>query len=128
MPDDDACYLLASWARQITIVILQLCRDARKLSSKARSTASQIATCLQIASPYIDSLPRYWVEPELEKLCLKVLKKLAEMCAVCHLSPAPVVFVLINSSGQIGCMSPQPSPSAIAIKTFSGAQPMAATP
>ncbi|KAH8885491.1 subtilisin-like protein [Thozetella sp. PMI_491] len=75
--DDDACYMLASWATPFTRAILEICRKKEKpLPKEALRKAGEIATRLHIVRPYIDSLPRYWIEPHLEYLCREMLKSL----------------------------------------------------
>lgn len=129
MPDDDACYLLSSWAKQVTTVILQICRDARRLPSAVRCAAGQIATWLKTVSPYIDSLPRYWIEPELENLCLEVLKRLAEMCAVRYNTPHLLDRTYAHHhSGLIVCTSQLHSPFETVTNSFFIQQPKDGTP
>ncbi|KAL2672487.1 hypothetical protein Neosp_013198 [[Neocosmospora] mangrovei] len=77
MADDDAAYMLASWAKQFSRVLLDICRSKqRRLPSNVLCLAGQIATRLQIVCPYIESLPRYWIEPDVNELCRGLLKHL----------------------------------------------------
>ncbi|KAH7305786.1 hypothetical protein B0I35DRAFT_483543 [Stachybotrys elegans] len=81
MADDDAAYMLASWAKQFTRHLLDICRSKRKkLSGDVLCQAGEIATRLQIVCPYIESLPRYWIEPDVNQLCCDLLKDLVTIC------------------------------------------------
>lgn len=78
MADDDAAYMLASWAKQFSRVLLDICRSKqRRLPGNVLCLAGQIATRLQIVCPYIESLPHYWIEPDINELCCDLLKHLA---------------------------------------------------
>ncbi|KPM39540.1 hypothetical protein AK830_g7031 [Neonectria ditissima] len=81
MPDDDASYILASWAKQFTRLLLEICRNMRKkLPRDILCKAGEIATRLQMVCPYIESLPRYWIEPDVDQLCRVMLKQLVTIC------------------------------------------------
>lgn len=96
MSDSEACYLLASCAAEITKVILGICRSDRKISSSGRrSIAGMIATRLHMIHTYLNSLPPYLVDPDIEKLCLTLLNQLAEICTV---STAPHLLSMSRAS------------------------------
>ncbi|KAH6989088.1 hypothetical protein BKA56DRAFT_575051 [Ilyonectria sp. MPI-CAGE-AT-0026] len=77
MSDDDASYMLASWAKQFTGVLLEICLKMRKkLPKDVLRKAGEIATRLRMVCPYIESLPRYWIETDVDQLCREILKHL----------------------------------------------------
>jgi hypothetical protein len=83
MSDHDAPFILVSWASPFAKALLEICVTRRKeLSAGVLSKAGGIATRLQLACPYIESLPRYWIEQDLEELCLVMLKQLVQICVV----------------------------------------------
>ncbi|KAK7424538.1 hypothetical protein QQX98_000503 [Neonectria punicea] len=95
MPDDDASYMLASWAKHFTRLLLEICRNMRKkLARDVLCKAGEIATRLQMVCPYIESLPRYWIEPDIDDLCRGMLEQLVTICLwpeKMHISSAFIV-------------------------------------
>ncbi|RSL91789.1 hypothetical protein CEP51_000029 [Fusarium floridanum] len=78
MADDNAVYLLASWAKEFSRVLLDICRsEKRRLPSNTLCLAGEVATRLHIVCPYIESLPEYWIESDLDQLCRDLLRHLA---------------------------------------------------
>lgn len=94
MSDDDASYMLASWAKQFTGVLLEICLKMRKkLPKDVLRKAGEIATRLRMVCPYIESLPRYWIETDVDQLCREILKHLVTISMVrlhSSLQPVPI--------------------------------------
>jgi hypothetical protein len=69
MPDDDASYILVSWAKPFTARLLEICRgtNRQKLARNTLQKAGEIATRLQMVCPYIESLPHYGIDQEVEQ-------------------------------------------------------------
>ncbi|RSM09094.1 hypothetical protein CDV31_007861 [Fusarium ambrosium] len=95
MADDDAAYMLASWAKPFSLLLLDICTSGRrKLTTDVRCLAGEIGTRLRTVCPYIESLPRYWIESDVNELCIKLLKQLATISMwpeKMQLLPGPVV-------------------------------------
>lgn len=81
MSDSDACNLLALCAAPITPVLLEICAG-RKLSGNRRSAVGTVATRLHIIRMYLDSLPPYLKDRDINQLSLKVLQQLIGACTV----------------------------------------------
>lgn len=87
-PDDNASYMLVSWAKQFTNILLEICRTEKlriKLPKDEFCKAGEIATRLQMVCPYIESLPHYWIDDDVDQLCREMMKKLVVICLVCDL-------------------------------------------
>lgn len=91
MSDHDAPYMLVSWAKPFTAALLDICvkMQKRRLPSSVLCKAGEIATRLQMACPYIESLPPYWIEPDVEQLGCDMLKQLVAICMVSSVQSFP---------------------------------------
>ncbi|RTE81290.1 hypothetical protein BHE90_004222 [Fusarium euwallaceae] len=81
MADDSAAYQLASYAKLLSPILLDICRnEKRRLSKNVHCMVGEIATRLRVAYTLIEPLPWYSIEPEVNDICLEMLKTLAVIC------------------------------------------------
>ncbi|ORY63910.1 uncharacterized protein BCR38DRAFT_433435 [Pseudomassariella vexata] len=81
MPAEEACHLLASCAREISKVVFRVIRPYQKRVSVSHiRVAAEIGTQLHLFHSYVDSLPPYWIDHDIEQLCKRVLEELVTIC------------------------------------------------
>jgi len=96
------------------------------LRSNRRRRVGEIATRLGILVQYLDTLPPYWIDPDIEQQCKRLLKELLLICIVRHASPLHYLgkTLRIAYPGHINFCSgrsPSPTSSQPVIRPFSSA-------
>lgn len=79
-----ACDGLQLCAARALAMMLEICIEGKRhlRSDRRRRFLGEVATRLGIIVQYLNSLPPYWIEPDIEQQSKKILKELFLICIV----------------------------------------------